>query len=144
MLIEMRAAEHDLLGAVHRHLERRVRAALATLAGQVSQVTLELADLNGPKGGADLRCVVTAELLPRGSARAEATDVDLVSAVGRALARVRRTIRHQAHADRRGQARGTDSRASAFQDTIPEVRVRGTRRERARHERTAGPDTLGR
>ena len=92
MLVQVRAQDLSLLGAIQRHLERRARAALGPVATRVSSVGLALSDLNGPRGGADLRCVVTVDLLPSGSLRAEATHADLLSAVGRALARARREI----------------------------------------------------
>ena len=92
MLVHVRAQDQSLLGAIQRHLEKRTRAALGPMATRVSSVGLALSDINGPRGGADLRCVVTVELLPTGSVRAEATHADLLSAVGRARARARREI----------------------------------------------------
>ena len=105
MLIDMRTHDMDLVGAIQRHLEKRVRAALASSAAQVRSVTIELTDINGPRGGADLRCAVTVDLLPRGSVRAEATDADLGSAVGRALAWARRRIRLETKRDHRERVR---------------------------------------
>jgi ribosome-associated translation inhibitor RaiA len=101
VLIHMRTQNLDMVGAIHRHLERRVRAALGSSATQLRSVSLGLSDVNGPRGGADLRCVITAELIPRGLVRAEATSSDLLSAVGRALARVRRSLRQGASRRRR-------------------------------------------
>jgi len=101
MLIQVRAREEVLLGAIQRHLEKRVRAALGSSATRIASVTLGLADVNGPRGGDDLRCSVTVELLPKGSLRAEATGSDPLSAVGRALARVRRGLRGGAKRARR-------------------------------------------
>lgn len=92
MLVHVRAQDQSLVGAIQRHLEKRARAALGPMATRVSSVGLALSDINGPRGGADLRCVVTVDLLPTGSLRAEATHADLLSAVGRALARARREI----------------------------------------------------
>jgi len=111
MLVQVRAQDLSLLGAIQRHLERRARAALGPVATRVSSVGLALSDLNGPRGGADLRCVVTVDLLPNGSLRAEATHADLLSAVGRALARARREIQgakrqHRIPPSRLAAARG--------------------------------------
>lgn len=111
MLVQVRTQESTLLGAVQRHLERRARAALGPSATHVASVTLGLSDINGPRGGADLRCVVTVELLPTGSLRAEATHADLLSAVGRALARVRRAILGNARRERRVRASGRTARS---------------------------------
>jgi hypothetical protein len=118
MVIQLRAHGFDLMGAVHRHLDRRVRASLRSATG-VRAVTLSLSDINGRRGGADLRCTVTFELTPRGSARGEATSSDLMAAVGCALARARGSLRRTT-----GTARRTRSRASASGRTgaTPEVR----------------------
>jgi ribosome-associated translation inhibitor RaiA len=110
MLIQMRTHRLDLAGVVERHLDRRVRAALQSSATSVRAVSLSLADINGPRGGADLRCTVTLELTPHGSVRAEATSSDLVEAVGRALARARRSLRRSAGRGRRARSK---ARASA-------------------------------
>jgi hypothetical protein len=106
MVIQLRAHGFDLMGAVHRHLDRRVRASLRSAVG-VSTVTLSLSDINGPRGGADLRCTVTLELTPRGSARGEATSSDLMEAVGRALARARSSLRRTTGTTRRTRSRTT-------------------------------------
>lgn len=58
-------------------------------------VTISFSDVNGPRGGPDLHCAVTVELIPSGSLRAEATDSDLVAALSKALARARRSIRQE-------------------------------------------------
>lgn len=100
MLIEMRNQGLDLVGVVHRHLERQVRASLRSSGTEVRAVTLWLSDVNGPRGGADLHCVVSLDLIPRGSVRAEATDADLFAAVNQALARARRSIHRGAGRDR--------------------------------------------
>jgi hypothetical protein len=107
MLIHMRTQDLDLVGAIQRHLERRVRAALGSSATHVHSVTLAFSDVNGPRGGADLRCVITVELVPRGSVRAEATSSDLLSAVGRALARARRSVLRGAQRGRRVRTEGS-------------------------------------
>lgn len=100
IVVQMRTQGLDLVGAIHRHLERRVRAALRSSSTRVRAVTLWLSDVNGPRGGADLHCAVSLELMPRGSVRAEATDSDLLAAVTRALARARRSFHRAARRDR--------------------------------------------
>lgn len=107
MLIHMRTQDLDMVGAFQRHLERRVRAALGSSATNVHSVTLEFSDVNGPRGGADLRCAITVDLIPRGSVRAEATSSDLLTAVGRALARARRSVQRGAQRGRRLRSEGS-------------------------------------
>ncbi len=93
MIVDMRTQDLDLAGAVQRHVERRIRAALGSSEARIRSVSLALSDVNGPRGGLDLRCAVTVELAPRGWLRVEATGSDLFSAIGQALARARRSIR---------------------------------------------------
>ena len=76
-------------------------------------VTLSLSDINGPRGGADLRCTVTLELRPRGSARGEATSSDLMAAVGRALARARSSLRRASGRGRRTRSKAAGDGRSA-------------------------------
>jgi ribosome-associated translation inhibitor RaiA len=100
MLMQVRTQGLSLAGAIERHLERRVRAALRAFASRVSAVTISFSDVNGPRGGPDLHCAVTLELIPSGSVRGEATDEDLVAAMTKALARARRSIRQDSRSGR--------------------------------------------
>lgn len=124
MLVHVRAQDLSLVVAVQRHLQKRVRAALGPSSGRVASVSLSLSDINGPRGGEDLRCVVTLDLLPRGSLRAEATDSDIVSAVGRALARARRALRGSV--SRHRSVRGGGRAVSSAGLSLPVRSDRGT------------------
>lgn len=106
MHVHVRTHDFDLVNAIQRHLQRRVRAALEPSAARVRSVTLGFSDVNGPRGGIDLRCAATVELVPNGSVRGEATDSDLLSAVGRALARARRSMRRRVGRKRRARVTG--------------------------------------
>jgi hypothetical protein len=112
MVIQLRTHGFDLMGAVHRHLDRRARASLRS-ATDVRAVTLSLSDVNGPRGGQDLRCTVILELTPRGSVRGEATSSDLMAAVGRALARARSSMRRASGRDRRTRSKAADGGRSS-------------------------------
>jgi ribosome-associated translation inhibitor RaiA len=125
MLVETRTHSLDLVGAIHRHLERRVRAALRSSATHVRGATLWLSDTNGPRGGPDLHCAVSLDLIPRGSVRGEATDSDILAAIARALARARRSIH-------RGGRRHRD--ASLRPSSPATLYVRAGRRERRGRE----------
>lgn len=105
MLTNVRTQGLDLAGAIHRHLERRVRAALRSCATRVGAVTVCFSDINGPRGGPDLNCGITVDLIPRGSLRAEATDSDLMAALTRALARIRRSMDGAGRTGRRSRTR---------------------------------------
>jgi hypothetical protein len=130
MLVEMRTHGLDLVGAIHRHLERRVRAALRSSATHVRGATLWLSDVNGPRGGVDLHCAVSIDLMPRGSVRGEATDSDLLAAVARAVARARRSVH-------RGGRRNRDASLGPLSPATPYVRAAG-REKRAPEESRKG------
>ena len=119
MLIQLRTHGFDLMGAIHRHLDRRARASLRA-ATDVRAVTLSLSDVNGPRGGQDLRCTVTLELTPRGSVRGEAVSSDVMAAVGRALARARGSLRR---ASGRGRRKRPRARAGGRSSPAWEVRA---------------------
>lgn len=74
-------------------VERRLRFALARFSNRVSRVAICLADQNGPRGGIDQHCQIALSLVPKGKIIAEATDVDMLTAVGRAAERVARQVR---------------------------------------------------
>ncbi len=93
MRLEVRARTGDLDHNLKEQVERRLRFALARFSDRVSRVTACLADQNGPRGGVDQHCRITASLFPRGKIMAEATDVDMPAAVSRAADRIARRVR---------------------------------------------------
>ena len=81
MLVHLRAQHSILVGAVHRHLEKRVRAALGPTASRVRSVTAEFSDINGPRGGVDKSCRIKVVLSGLPSVYVE----NQAQAVGRAF-----------------------------------------------------------
>lgn len=77
--------------ATRERVERRLRFALGRVAGRVGRVTVRLVDVNGPRGGEDKRCHVTAEMPGQPPAVVCAAGADLDAVIDRA-------------ADRAGQA----------------------------------------
>lgn len=73
--------------AGREQVERRFRVALGRVAERLGRVTVRLSDVNGPKGGVDKRCVVTAEVVGLGTAVVRDADSDLDALVGRAADR---------------------------------------------------------
>jgi ribosomal subunit interface protein len=95
MRIDIRAIGFDMTDAIHRHVEARVRAALAPFARRVRQVTVRVDDVNADRGGADKRCGCVAALRGRGVVVAEATHEDLYAAARQAADRLHRAaLRH--------------------------------------------------
>ena len=92
MRVEIRARHGRLTCSLEEQLERRLLFALARFGDRIRQATVQLADLNGPRGGEDQHCRIEVSLVPSGSIMAEATDAEIVSAVGRAAERVARRV----------------------------------------------------
>jgi putative sigma-54 modulation protein len=93
MHVEIRARQGQLTRGLEEQLERRLHFALARFGGRIRRISALLEDINGPRGGEDQRCRIEVSLVPSGSIMAEATDCEVVSAVGRAAERVARRVR---------------------------------------------------
>lgn len=93
MLVEIRARHGRLDPILEEHLERRLHFALARFGDRIRRIGAVLEDINGPRGGEDQRCRIEVSLVPSGTIMAEATDVEVASAVGRAAERVARQVR---------------------------------------------------
>jgi putative sigma-54 modulation protein len=77
---------------------RRFAFALGRFHGRVRSVTIRLTDVNGPRGGVDKQCRVTAHV--RGGTRAivlEDIDADAAVAVDRAADRTARAVARAVH-----------------------------------------------
>ena len=96
-------------------MERRLQFALTRFDGRIFQVTVGLADLNGPRGGTDKQCRLVVRLARSGKVTIEETHANVSAAValaadraGRAVARELRRRRAARH-HRRSIARSSDS-----------------------------------
>lgn len=93
MKIEMRESSVEISGPLAEHVERQLEPVRRRLADRVDRVVVRLVDLNGPKGGDDKRCRVTATLrAPVGTLIGEAVDADAYVAVRQAVARLEARI----------------------------------------------------
>lgn len=85
--LAIRSKRIKLSGALHEHVERAIAFALAPFSGAIRQVTVFLADNNGPRGGTDKHCRIDVHLR-NGTVRVEDRDASLVAVVNRAADRV--------------------------------------------------------
>jgi putative sigma-54 modulation protein len=75
----------DLTQALRAYIDRRLLFALGRFGRRVGRVRVRITDLNGPRGGVDKACHVSAEFLPSGKTLARpAVDANLYAAIGRA------------------------------------------------------------
>jgi ribosomal subunit interface protein len=92
MNIEFRSQDFKVSEALQRYSERRLGSALRKFSKGIGRVTVRLSDLNGPRGGADKRCQITASVLPSQAVSLQAVDADLYAAIDRAATRLERAL----------------------------------------------------
>ncbi|MEZ5356180.1 MAG: HPF/RaiA family ribosome-associated protein [Bryobacteraceae bacterium] len=105
MIIEIRSAGIPLTPGLRALVARRVRFAMEKFAERIQKLTVRLADVNGPRGGRDKRCVVRLESHLREpiviAERQERIQAAVSAAAERASRTFERRIRSQEFARRR-------------------------------------------
>jgi hypothetical protein len=75
----------ELDARTRAEIEQLLQASLGRMERRILRVDARVADQNGPRGGADISCLVEVRLRPRGQLFIEETDVHLQGAVRRAV-----------------------------------------------------------
>ena len=88
MKLEMHGKGVPLNRGLRSHVERRLCFALDRFGDRIRKVRVRLHDLNGPRGGEDIRCQVQAWLAPGQMVLVQETRADPFSAVARASDRI--------------------------------------------------------
>lgn len=114
MKIDIRTRDIDLSESLHEHIERRLLFALGRFGTRVIAVTVVLEDLNGPRGGIDKQCRMTAVVASARHLRVEVRDTDMLTAIDCAADRLGRTV-----------AREVDRRFSYPTQRAATVRISG-------------------
>lgn len=104
MNLEMRNCNMDKSEFLNEHVMEQVERAVHRFRDRIRRITVRLTDLNGPKGGVDKRCRITAELLHSPPLVVEGESDDAYDAVAQAAARLGRVTarligkrRHHSH-----------------------------------------------
>ena len=84
MKIHVRAVNLELDARTRAEIEQLMKIGLGRLERRILGIDVRVADQNGPRGGADISCLVEVRLRPRGRLFVEETDIDLQGAVRRA------------------------------------------------------------
>jgi putative sigma-54 modulation protein len=92
MEMRIRSQHMKVDSSLREAIALRLRAALSRLLERIRWVDVQLADINGPRGGVDKRCRITLRMEQRGTVVVEAQDEDLHAAVARASERVARAV----------------------------------------------------
>ncbi len=92
MRFDIRIQKLDLHQEVGHYIERRLRFSLSRLASRLRTVNVRVFDVNGPRGGIDKCCRITAHILPSETVVLQEVDADLFAAIDRATRRISRTF----------------------------------------------------
>jgi putative sigma-54 modulation protein len=92
MRIELKARHVQRSAHLEAHVERRISFALGRFGNEVETVTVLVEDVNGPKGGADKRCALTAWGPRIGTVRVEQTSTDACGAIDVLASRAGRSV----------------------------------------------------
>jgi len=88
MRVEIIAPTIELAPGLRDWVERRVGFVLGRFADRLRRVRITLSDVNGPRGGLDKECCVTAHVVWGEPLVAEVLDCDPAAAVSRAVERI--------------------------------------------------------
>ncbi|MBX7106316.1 MAG: HPF/RaiA family ribosome-associated protein [Gemmataceae bacterium] len=77
---------------IRERIDRRLGFALGRFGDRIGRVTVNLTDLNGPRGGIDNRCRIVVEILGQERAVVEDTDFDLHAVIDRAADRIGQAV----------------------------------------------------
>ena len=83
---------------------RRLHFALDRFADRVTRVRVRLADVNGPRGGLDIQCLIQVWVAGVGVLMVKVTAADADTAIDRGAGRIHRLVARQL--DRRSKRRG--------------------------------------
>ena len=110
MRVEVRASSVTLTGAQAERLDRRLSFALGRFGAEVESVQVSLADLNGPRGGIDKSCRMTARLTSGGRIHVQDVGGSLDALIDRSADRLGHSVsrelgRRRERSPRKGSAR---------------------------------------
>ncbi len=80
---------------VSRQAKRLLRFSLSRFHGVVTRVKVRCYDVNGPKGGMDKRCHITAKLKAAGQVMVQGKGVNYIEALNNCLERLVRATRRE-------------------------------------------------
>lgn len=77
---------------ISRTVARRARLALSRFATSIQAITIRITDINGPKGGEDIRCVVSVKLALAGEVVVQGEGEKSLSVLNHCLSRAERAV----------------------------------------------------
>ena len=92
MKLSIRSRHFDLAPELHDQITRRVHFALSRLDGSIQAVDITIADINGPRGGADKQCQIRVRGPALKTIVIEHLGLDSLATVSLALDRAARAV----------------------------------------------------
>ena len=92
MELRIRSQHMKVDSSLRETIALRLRFALARFSERIRSVDVQIADVNGPRGGVDKRSRIAVHLVPTGSVLIEERDTDAHVAVAKAFARAARAV----------------------------------------------------
>lgn len=101
MRINLETQGFELTPAIHAHVLKQLNFNLANFDSHIVSVNVFLRDVNGPKGGADMKTLIHVMLETRHSIKVESTRTDLYASVVIAARQAKRAVRRSLSKHRR-------------------------------------------
>ncbi len=92
MRVIVRGQHVQLNDSMRDTIDRRLAFALSRFAERIRSTEVQLADINGPRGGVDKRCTITVRIPGAGPVVIEDEDASFHAAVARAFDRLERAV----------------------------------------------------
>lgn len=118
MKLSIQKRHGELSARMKQMVERRLLFALARFQPTLQRISVVLSDLNGPKGGIDQACRVTAFLMHGDVLTITDQDAKIELAVGRCAERLSRAVTRQLERMREGRKSKLDRHLSAEQQLM--------------------------
>lgn len=106
MQIQIFSRDYEVTPALRDFIKRKLGFGVGRFADRIARINIRLKDTNGPRGGVDQHCRVDVEMSSRGTVAAEATELDIYTAIKVAVARVARCVGTTIDRKRTARARG--------------------------------------
>lgn len=113
MKVEIRGRGIQIDDALREHARRRVDFALGRFESSIRWVSLQLEDMNGPRGGVDKRCVIEVGSDVFETRIVDARDADVSAVVSAACSIMARSVARALERSR-GDAGGRGSAGSTY------------------------------
>ncbi len=92
MIVKVHARGFSLSAALSEYSDSKVRLALGIYGHKIRRVDLFLTDINGPKGGQDMRCTIKVHVQGVPSVTVHFTAEDMYEAINLCARRAKRSI----------------------------------------------------